>query len=244
MKGGQKKFWVSKNKKMLSTKGCRVNTPKCSKDVWQKVGQYKVLPPCCIKHLREILFYLHDLFEEEHIHYWLDFGTLLGAIRTGSHIPHDSDGDLGLFLHERKHILSLKKKIEKDGFWMIIHKSKNSEEATIHGHTVIRIARSTINHMTVDLFFWKLNAYDRTLTSDGLNLHKSFPDIFVQGRKEVVMYGRKLWGPNHPKEFLRFRYGHDWYIEKKKKVNFGFADETHRGIFDYGKQLSNTLKLV
>lgn len=241
MKSGQKKFWVSN---MLKRVGCRLDTPKCEKKDWPKVNNKKVMPPCCVNHLRDVLFYLHDLFEEQNIHYWMDFGTLLGAIRTGTHIPHDTDGDFGVFYTDRKKIIGLRSRIESDGFGMFVHQSKNYQEERIHGQTVIRIPRSPINHMTVDLFFWKRNELTGQLTSDGLNVHKSFPDIFVQGRKEVEIFGRKLWGPNNPEEFLRFRYGSDWHIEQKKKVNFKEANATHNGIFAYGDTQSTKLKLV
>jgi len=229
---------------MLKRVGCRLDTPKCEKKDWPRVNRKRVMPPCCVNHLRDVLFYLHDLFEEQNIHYWLDFGTLLGAVRTGKNIPHDTDGDLGVFYSDRKKIIGLRDRIKADGYGMFIHKSKNAAEEKIHGQTVIRIPRSPTNHMTVDLFFWKRDVLTRELTSDGLNIHKSFPEIFIQGRKEVEMFGRKLWGPNNAKEFLRFRYGADWYIEQKKKVNFREADETHEGIFEFGDFQETKLKMV
>jgi hypothetical protein len=111
---------------MLKMKrGCTPATKKCPYHLWnmgekprakkgEKVkegARMRDMPPCCIKHLREIIWYLTDLLEEEQIPYWADFGTLLGAVREGRTISHDTDGDLCAFLVDRPRIMDLKAKL-------------------------------------------------------------------------------------------------------------------------------------
>jgi hypothetical protein len=223
---------------------CTLDTPKCPIESWSKNKFIPVMPSCCVNHLKEVIFYLHDLFEEQGIHYWIDFGTLLGAVRNGKTIPHDTDGDFGLYYNYREPILNLRERIEQDGLKMFIHHSKGNHERVFHGDTVIRIARSPINHMTVDLFFWKYHSFTGALTSDGLNSWKSFPDWFVKQRVPIRLFDRDLWGPRDTEAFLRFRYGHDWAIPKKKKINFASARETHKGIFQYAALRANPIKML
>ena len=46
---------------------------------------------------KEALFALKSVFEELDITYWLEFGTMLGAVREKNFIAHDLDIDIGMF---------------------------------------------------------------------------------------------------------------------------------------------------
>jgi len=48
----------------------------------------------------DTLLEINNVFEELKIIYWLEYGTLLGAIRDKSFISHDLDIDLGLLLSD------------------------------------------------------------------------------------------------------------------------------------------------
>jgi len=46
---------------------------------------------------KEALFALKSVFEELGVSYWLEFGTMLGAVREKNFIAHDLDIDIGMF---------------------------------------------------------------------------------------------------------------------------------------------------
>lgn len=209
-------------------KGCTINTSKCHYLTWNKGnGNGLEMKPCCLKHLRETIFYLADLFNEFQIIYWIDFGTLLGAIRSGRTIPHDTDGDMCLFLESRPKVLKLQNRIAKDGFYM-------SNKPTSDGH--IKIYRSKKNHMAVDLFFWKLDLDKGILKSGGLNEPKSFPNWWVEKLVSVKIFDKEVMAPREPEKFLRMRFGKDWKVPQNKKVHYYLATQSHIYGFQYARR--------
>lgn len=210
-------------------KGCTVNTIKCPFPTWNKgCGLGLEMKPCCIKHLREIIFYLSDLFEECGITYWMDFGTLLGAVRGNRSIPHDTDGDFCLFLRDRQTILKLVDRLGNDGF----HMGPTNDSGDGH----IKIYRSAKNHMAVDLFFWHLSQKTGILKSGGLNIPKSFPVWWVEKLSPILIFDKPIMAPREPKKFLRFRFGKDWKDPQNKKVHDFDATRTHEFAFEYAKK--------
>jgi phosphorylcholine metabolism protein LicD len=209
---------------------CKKYTSKCPFHTWdlgdkfeedEEESRMRQMNSCCIKHLREILWYLGDLFEEQKIPYWLDFGTLLGAIRGGRSIPHDTDGDLCLFMEDREKILALKNRVKKDGFALNYIKPARPDD------THIKICRSRKNFMIVDLFFWSHDIEKRIYKSDGLNISKSFPDWWLEKKEKVVIFDKKMWAPREPDKFLEMRFGKDWRVPQDKKVHFHEAIKSH-----------------
>ena len=210
-------------------KGCTINTIKCPFPTWNLgCGHGLEMKTCCIKHLREIIFYLSDLFEQRNITYWMDFGTLLGAVRNNRSIPHDTDGDLCLFLKDRLEIIELSDRMSNDGFHM--GPTNNGGD----GH--IKIYRSSTNHMAVDLFFWNINPKTGILWSGGLNSPKSFPVWWVEKLITVKIFDKPIMAPREPKQFLKFRFGPDWRDPKNKKNHFRRAYISHKFAFEYARK--------
>jgi lipopolysaccharide cholinephosphotransferase len=70
----------------------------------------------CIKSLCEI----KNILDDAGIKYWLDEGTLLGAVRDGKFISWDTDIDIGTFYNEARKIIKKVPELEKKGFKVII----------------------------------------------------------------------------------------------------------------------------
>ena len=61
--------------------GCTRESQRC--EFWTQGEEY-LRPACCTQHLKDLLFYTHDLLRRHGIPHWLDFGAVLGAVRGGS----------------------------------------------------------------------------------------------------------------------------------------------------------------
>ena len=51
------------------------------------------------KDLREAVFAICEVYEQQNQTHWIDFGTLLGAYRSGDVLPHDGDADVSRLEH-------------------------------------------------------------------------------------------------------------------------------------------------
>lgn len=63
---------------------------------------------------KELLFQFNQAMEEIKCPYWLEFGTLLGAVRDKGFIPHDFDLDVAIFRKDYSSLIG--KTLEKYGF--------------------------------------------------------------------------------------------------------------------------------
>jgi len=59
-----------------------------------------------------------DILEANEVHFWLDGGALLGAVRNGKLIKHDDDIDLGILIGDDQlnKIISSLESFSKEGF--------------------------------------------------------------------------------------------------------------------------------
>ncbi|KAF6216540.1 hypothetical protein GE061_000883 [Apolygus lucorum] len=114
--------------------GCRKDTTRCFGTVIDDTPQYlwegKWTPPCCLAGLRRTARHVFQQLEGSQIRYWLEGGSLLGAIRTGDILPWDYDVDVGIYREDIQRsvwLLKAKKKpiADEQGFiW-----EKASEES-------------------------------------------------------------------------------------------------------------------
>lgn len=69
--------------------------------------------PQKVRALYQLMKDVHELFEEAHIPYWIDSGTLLGAVRHEGLIPWDDDLDLCIDRHDERKLLALKPRLKE-----------------------------------------------------------------------------------------------------------------------------------
>lgn len=76
----------------------------------------KLTKPSTIKILYQMLYDMHRIFTKNDLTYWVDAGTLLGAVRHKGVIPWDDDLDVGILSKDIKKFLRLKNQFKKCGY--------------------------------------------------------------------------------------------------------------------------------
>ncbi len=118
------------------------------KEIKEKIfpGQNFIDPPEDIIKNRpntiSALLEFREVFSNQKINFWLDYGTLLGAVRDNAIIPWDHDIDLGTIKDEEKYnqIIKASKILEKKGWsihyfldrGMINYRAKGALPISIH----------------------------------------------------------------------------------------------------------------
>jgi hypothetical protein len=185
----------------MSHSPCTRSTRVC--DFWNW-GDGALRPPCCTEHLLELIGFTSDLLARHDIAHWLDFGTLLGAVREGELIPWDGDADFGILESQAPAVLALADEFEAAG-----HRLETNH------HGLIRILYSKTNELQLDLFMWRADegALQPLVGGawPGMGSRLAFPERFIAPLGVVSLHGRTYPAPGSVDEFLReHRYGPRW----------------------------------
>jgi LicD family len=187
--------------------GCTADTKECDFEKW---GGDNVRPECCTAHLVELTFFIADLLERHGITYWLDYGTLLGAVRGGELIPWDADADLSVMVDDLERILALE------------------PEVAVAGHRLqlrdrfVRVSYSAVNEVHLDLFLWAREGDRMQPVRDfdewpGNAGRSSFPSAYLDEPERLALHGRELPAPSPVDRFLvEHRYGPDYLTPRRQ----------------------------
>jgi len=85
-----------------------------------------------VENLRE----MKEILDKNRINYWLDAGTLLGAVRNGKIIGWDHDIDLATWYENVDRIVSIFPELKKRGFEANVTKEKLTIGIVRMGHTI------------------------------------------------------------------------------------------------------------
>lgn len=207
---------------------CTKESPRCERSC--------LLPPCCYRALKQTLIYATNLLEKHDIAYWLDYGSLLGAIRSQSIIPWDTDCDVSILAKDLDKLMSLEKIINKNGFWFedyhkvikCIYWSKtNFNGLDIYVHDIVPASEhklywerpngKTTNFDTFGLpplLEKKIKSKVPIIThyayGSQIDHTTDMPYWFVENLEKTKMLGKWMSCPRSPEKFLSFRYGKRW----------------------------------
>lgn len=166
----------------------------------------------------EALIELDQAFQEMNIAYWLDFGTLLGAVRDHGFIEHDLDIDIGLFLDDRTE--KIYEVLKKHGF---VLKHRISIDEGRYGLEETYEYRG----VSIDLYYYKkengMIVTHGFTKKDGMSWEKTMVEyggylvreIYLpySGLSKVNFLGAEYPIPNDPHQYLKSFYGENYMIK-------------------------------
>jgi hypothetical protein len=165
--------------------------------------------------LVETAVFTHELLSRHGIFHWLDYGSLLGAVRSGELIPWDDDVDFGFLASDIDRVLALGPEVAAEG-----------HELATGDPQIVRINFSPLNTQHVDLFPWVES--DELMSKAkpdfdwlGMEGRESFPRRYIDHLRAVDLHGHEMPAPSPVGDFLaNHRYGPDYMTPKRTVLDW------------------------
>lgn len=190
------------------------------KDFLTEIGihAYFISPmrQCCIDNMNRMLIDLSEIFNGNNLHYWLDFGGLLGIIRTGELIPYDKDIDIGIFEEDIDKYNSLEKQITDKGYrFYKIEREKLSSDKDFVPRIHLGLEKTHCTHICAcDIFIWQNIKKRDPRKSIMINEYQfcCCNSSYFENAQFIEWKGAKIKVPQNPEEYLKLRYGPKWKL--------------------------------
>lgn len=161
------------------------------------------------RHLRQV----SSAFDRCELNYWLDYGSLLGAVRGGDVIAFDNDNDVSMLQADRDALMRCGK---SEGLWLITNKDDHVDYISIISPTLgtsldVALRQENPLHGTADRLVDPTPDAERT-QRNALDPKDVFP---IERRLFPKISLNALPIPHRPEKILEQYYGADWRIPRK-----------------------------
>jgi lipopolysaccharide cholinephosphotransferase len=175
------------------------------------------------KHAHNLLRNSCEILEELGIHYWLDFGTLLGLIRENKLIDWDKDMDLSIRFESDEKIEELISALSNRYPVKLLAPSIRPDSWKLGKYRTIKAFHQKYGFIRtdphLDFFTQYRGQYDNqsetTYRSIIAGVNNEIPASFVDELDSFNFEGHEYAIPNHAEDFLALRYGADWRTPKQ-----------------------------
>lgn len=184
-----------------------------------KIGEDR--PWCCILHMFMTLLAVHYALEDTNIIHWIDFGTLLGAVRGKEVIKHTNDIDISIMSTSKEDaIMALEKHMANTHNISIL---KDINTAT---HQWLCVTDKKYPGISLDIALrikHNNKLYDGDISDKNpINVSDTFP----LSQKEI--YGFTFPSPRHSHNILTIYYGPNYMIPRRYQHSGDSEDDTTR----------------
>ncbi|KAA0183372.1 hypothetical protein HAZT_HAZT005949 [Hyalella azteca] len=187
--------------------GCSRQTPRCFPAVVNDTPSYlyegRWTPPCCLEGLRATARHVFLALKSCRARWWLEGGSLLGAVRSGDIIPWDYNVDIGIYAHDIDRCHQL-----KASRWQTLEDSEGY--VWQRGSGFYKVHYSTANHLRVDIYAFTPRDGTMVRAEPWNTAHRQdvdFPEHFLRPFSSVQFAGVQASAPNNVRDFLEYKFG-------------------------------------
>ena len=200
--------------------GCTRKTQRCFPTVVDSTPSYlyngRWTPPCCLEALRITARHVFHSLRACRVRWWLEGGSLLGAVRIGDIIPWDYDIDVGVYSTDIDRCPQL-----KSARWQNLEDSDGFVWQRAPESNHYRVAYSTSNSLHVDIFPFTPKSGTMMRENNWNTGHRQdidFPEHYLRPLSSINFAGVMASAPNNVRDFLEFKFG-PGVIENPKYPN-------------------------
>ena len=176
------------------------------------------------KNAVDFLYRINQILKRSRLSFWIEGGTLLGAIRDGKLIPWDHDLDMGIINNNDNEINKLIILLKKEFYVSIKNFEKIDGVWNLGKYRVIKVYPKKYlffkKKICCDLFIYykgsipnnKEEVYKYVVWGKN-GFHKK---EFFDQLDTMSFYGFNINIPSNSNKFLEAKYGKDWKIPKKR----------------------------